>query len=131
MIGAGIAGMAAALAMRRAGWSVTVLEAEARPGGRCLTLRAGDTVRESGNPAQRVGWDSAPHLYFNPGPARIPHGHRALLGLCRELGVALEPLVNENRAALLHSDAVGRDRCRSAALPPTCAARSRSSPPRR
>jgi monoamine oxidase len=107
VIGAGIAGMTAALAMRRAGWSVTVLEAEARPGGRCLTLRAGDTVRESGNPAQRVGWDSAPHFYFNPGPARIPHGHRALLGLCRELGVALEPLVNENRAALLHSDASG------------------------
>jgi monoamine oxidase len=99
--------MAAALAMRRAGWSVTVLEAGARAGGRCLTLRSGDTVRESGNPAQRVEWDAAPHLYFNPGPARIPHGHRALLGLCRELGVALEPLVNENRAALLHSDAAG------------------------
>jgi monoamine oxidase len=107
VLGAGIAGMAAALLMRRAGWSVTVLEAEARPGGRCLTLRAGDTVRESGNPAQRVEWGSAPHLYFNPGPARIPHGHRAVLGLCRDLGVALEPLVNENRAALLHSDAAG------------------------
>jgi monoamine oxidase len=99
VLGAGIAGMAAALLMRRAGWSVTVLEAEARPGGRCLTLRAGDTVRESGNPAQRVEWASAPHLYFNPGPARIPHGHRAVLGLCRDLGVPLEPLVNENRGA--------------------------------
>jgi monoamine oxidase len=105
VLGAGIAGLAAALAMRRAGWSVTVLEAAERAGGRCLTLRSGDAVREGGNPAQRVEWDAAPHLYFNPGPARIPHHHRAVLGLCRELGVALEPLVNENRAALLHSDA--------------------------
>lgn len=108
VLGAGIAGMAAALAMRRAGWAVTVLEADAmRPGGRCLTLRAGDTVREDGQPPQRVGWDAAPHLYFNPGPARIPHHHRAVLGLCRELGVALEPLVNENRATPLHSDTAG------------------------
>ena len=107
VLGAGVAGMAAALLMRRAGWSVTVLEAEARAGGRCLTLRSGDAVRELGNPEQRVGWEGAPHLYFNPGPARIPHGHRALLGLCRELGVPLEPLVNENRAALLHNGATG------------------------
>jgi monoamine oxidase len=107
VLGAGIAGMAAGLVMRRAGWSVTVLEAETRPGGRCLTLRAGDAVREDGRPEQRVGWGAAPHLYFNPGPARIPHHHRAVLGLCRELGVPLEPLVNENRAAPLHSDAAG------------------------
>lgn len=107
VLGAGIAGMTAALLMRRAGWAVTVLEAGARPGGRCVTLRAGDVVRESGNPAQRVGWEAAPHLYFNSGAARIPHQHRAVLGLCRELGVALEPLVNENRAALLHSDSAG------------------------
>jgi monoamine oxidase len=84
-----------------------VLEAEARAGGRCVTLRSGDTVREIGHPAQRVGWDAAPHLYFNPGPARIPHGHRAVLGLCRELGVPLEPMVNENRATLLHNGAAG------------------------
>ncbi|GAA0602158.1 flavin monoamine oxidase family protein [Craurococcus roseus] len=107
MLGAGISGMAGALAMRRAGWSVTVLEAETRPGGRCLTLRTGDIVREDGHPEQRIGWDAAPHLYFNPGPARIPHHHRAVLGLCRDLGVPLEPLVNENRAASLRSDASG------------------------
>jgi monoamine oxidase len=98
--------MAAALAMRRAGWPVRVLEAAPRPGGRCLTLRAGDTLREAdGTPPQPVDWDPAPHLYFNAGPARIPHHHRAILGLCRELGVPLEVLVNENRAALLQSDA--------------------------
>jgi monoamine oxidase len=84
---------------------VRVLEASSRPGGRCLTLRAGDVVQEAdGTPSQRVAWDAAPHLYFNPGPARIPHHHRAILGLCRDLGVPLEVLVNENRAARLQSD---------------------------
>ncbi len=109
VVGGGIAGMAAALRMRRAGWPVRVLEAAPRPGGRCLTLRAGDLVEEAdGTPPQRVAWDPAPHLYFNPGPARIPHHHRAILALCRELGVPLEVLVNENRAALLQSDASNR-----------------------
>ena len=42
-------------------------------------------------------------LYFNPGPARIAHHHEFLLGYCREFGVALEPFINENRAALMHS----------------------------
>jgi monoamine oxidase len=42
-------------------------------------------------------------LYFNPGPARIPHHHEFLLGYCREFGIALETFVNDNRAALLHS----------------------------
>ena len=107
VIGAGIAGLTAAHELRRQGWRVRVLEAGDRPGGRCLTLRAGDSVQEIGGPPQRIGWDAAPHLYFNPGPARIPHHHRALLGYCREFGIALEPLVNENRAALLQQgDAV-------------------------
>ena len=66
-----------------------------------MTLRGGDTVEEMGGPVQRVGWDAAPHLYFNPGPARIPHHHRGILGYCKALGVPLEVLVNENRAALV------------------------------
>ncbi|MCK8787300.1 FAD-dependent oxidoreductase [Roseomonas sp. NAR14] len=91
--------------MREAGFDVAVLEARDRPGGRCRTWRAGDTVEEDDGTVQRVVWPAAPHLYANPGPARIPHHHRALLGWCRRLGVALEPLVNENRAALLQADA--------------------------
>ncbi|MCO6416779.1 FAD-dependent oxidoreductase, partial [Siccirubricoccus sp. KC 17139] len=105
VLGAGIAGLVATLEMRRAGWEVTLLEADARPGGRCLTLRGGDTVAEVAVPVQRIGWDRAPDLYFNPGPARIPHHHRAILSYCRALGVPLEVLVNENRAALLETPA--------------------------
>lgn len=100
VVGGGIAGLVVALELRRAGWPVKLLEASDRPGGRCLTLRAGDTVREADGATQKVEWDSAPHLYMNPGPARIPHHHRGILGYCKQLGVALEPLVNENRAAL-------------------------------
>ncbi|MCB1843705.1 MAG: FAD-dependent oxidoreductase, partial [Halioglobus sp.] len=40
---------------------------------------------------------------FNAGPARIPHHHEFLLAYCREFGVALEPFINDNRAALLHT----------------------------
>lgn len=101
VLGGGIAGLVAAWEMRRAGWDVRVLEAAARPGGRCMTLRTGDTVQEAGGPVQRVAWPEAPHLYFNPGPARIPHHHRGILGYCKALGVPLEVLVNENRAALV------------------------------
>ncbi|MFC7477408.1 flavin monoamine oxidase family protein [Dankookia sp. GCM10030260] len=101
VVGGGIAGLVAALEMQRAGWSVRLLEAAPRVGGRCMTLRGGDTVEEIGGPVQRVGWDAAPHLYFNPGPARIPHHHRGILGYCKALGVPLEVLVNENRAALV------------------------------
>ncbi len=100
VVGGGIAGLVTALELKRAGWPVKLLEASDRPGGRCLTLRAGDTVREADGTTQKVAWDSAPHLYVNPGPARIPHHHRGILGYCRQLGVALEPLVNQNGAAL-------------------------------
>ncbi|WP_431269359.1 flavin monoamine oxidase family protein [Dankookia sp. P2] len=101
VVGGGIAGLVAALEMQRAGWSVRVLEAAAQVGGRCMTLRGGDTVEEIGGPPQDIGWASAPHLYFNPGPARIPHHHRGILGYCKALGVSLEVLVNDNRAAVV------------------------------
>ncbi|TDH63914.1 FAD-binding protein [Dankookia rubra] len=101
VVGGGIAGLVAALEMQRAGWSVRLLEAASQAGGRCMTLRGGDAVEEIGGPAQRIGWNASPHLYFNPGPARIPHHHRGILGYCRALGVPLEVLVNENRAALV------------------------------
>ncbi len=103
VLGAGIAGMVAAFELRRAGYAVTVLEAQERSGGRCRTLRGGDTFTELSGASQRV--EFAAGLHFNPGPARIPHHHANLLRYCRTFGIELEPFVNDNRAALVQDDA--------------------------
>ena len=103
IIGAGIAGLTSALELSKAGFTCTVLEARSRPGGRNWTIRGGDRVVQTDG-TQTVAWPQAPHLYFNAGPARIPHHHRALLGYCRELGVQMEIMMNDNRAALLQDD---------------------------
>ncbi|RVT97522.1 FAD-dependent oxidoreductase [Rhodovarius crocodyli] len=108
VLGAGIAGLVSALELHRAGAEVLVLEASPRLGGRSLTLRAGDVVREDGGPAQTVAFTRDSGLYFNAGPARIPHHHQGILGYCRELGVRLEVLVNENRAARIQDHALGQ-----------------------
>src|SRR5580698_1995762 len=104
ILGAGIAGMVAAYELAKAGYHVRVLEARARPGGRNWSLRAGDVVEEI-DTTQTVGWDRAEHLYFNPGPARLPYHHQGILSYCRELDVPLEVMSNDNRGALLQSDA--------------------------
>jgi monoamine oxidase len=103
ILGAGIAGMVAAYELKRAGYPCRILEARHRPGGRNWSLRAGDTVEETDS-RQRVLWDAAPHLYVNPGPARLPYHHRGILGYCRALGVPLEVMCNDDRAALLQDD---------------------------
>ena len=104
IIGAGIAGMVLAWELRRSGYAPTILEARRRPGGRNWSLRAGDEVRETGS-VQRIDWDAGGHMYFNPGPARLPYHHHGILSYCRELGVALEVMCNDNRGALLHDAA--------------------------
>lgn len=97
--GAGIAGLSAAYELHKAGFDVTLLEARQRVGGRSWTLRGGDRVQHDDGSEQTVAF--AEGLYFNPGPARIMSHHRTILGYCRELGVALEPLINDSRNALL------------------------------
>ncbi|MBV8168010.1 MAG: FAD-dependent oxidoreductase, partial [Alphaproteobacteria bacterium] len=104
ILGAGIAGMVAAHELAKAGFAVRVLEARTRPGGRNWSLRAGDTVEEVDS-TQPVAWDRGEHLYFNPGPARLPYHHQGILGYCRELGVLLEVMTNDNRGALMQDDA--------------------------
>src|SRR3954462_10451282 len=46
ILGAGIAGMTAAHELIKAGFDCVVLEARARPGGRCWTLHGGDRIEE-------------------------------------------------------------------------------------
>ena len=97
ILGAGIAGLVSAYELRRAGYRVTVLEARDRIGGRAWTIRGGDNIVQMGRADQRASFD--PGLYFNPGPARIPSSHRAILGYARRFGVRMETFVNANRNA--------------------------------
>ncbi len=101
ILGAGLAGMTAALELRKAGYSVRVLEFNNRPGSRNWTLRGGDRFVELGGASQSCDFDQG--LYINPGPWRIPYHHRALLDYCRRLGVELEPFIQLNHNALLHA----------------------------
>ncbi len=103
VLGAGIAGMTAAYELARAGYRCTVLEARLRPGGRNWTIRGGDMVEENEH-VQFCSFDAGDHMYFNAGAARIPHHHKAILGYCKEFGVPLEVMVNDNRATVFQTD---------------------------
>ena len=103
ILGAGIAGMTAAYELSKAGYECTILEARERAGGRCWTIRGGDRIQELDS-EQSCKFESADYLYMNPGAARIPHHHQGLLSYCKEFGVPLQVMVNENRACYFQDD---------------------------
>jgi monoamine oxidase len=101
ILGAGLAGLVAAVELRDAGYKVQVLEYNNRAGGRNWSLYGGDTYTELGGATQHVQFD--PGLYLNPGPWRIPYHHYGILHYCSRLKVALEPFVQVNYNAYVHS----------------------------
>jgi monoamine oxidase len=101
VLGAGLAGMLAAYELRKAGYQVSILEFQGRAGGRNWSLYGGDKVTEMGGATQTV--EFAAGNYLNPGPWRIPHHHRTLLHYCKAFGVALEPFIQFNHNAFVHS----------------------------
>ena len=92
---------------------VTVLEAQNRTGGRCLSLRTGDTLIEdcdselfnsSPNQPQIVRFkhpqgDSEP--YLNAGPGRIPSSHKRLLSYLKQFSVDIEVYVMNSGSNLV------------------------------
>ncbi len=115
IIGAGVTGLAAAYELGKVGYDTVILEARSRAGGRCWTVRGGDSFEEvavaatgtggSGTtPAQTITARLSRGQYFNPGPARIPQ-HHVTLDYCRELGVALEVFSNLNRQQYYFNEA--------------------------
>jgi monoamine oxidase len=106
VLGAGLAGMTAALELRNAGYDVQVVEYREKAGGRCWTLRSGDSYTDIGGVTQTVDFEDG--NYINPGPWRIPYNHHGVLDYCKRLGVRLEPFIQKNHNAYLHrSDAFG------------------------
>jgi len=112
IIGAGLAGLCAAMRAARAGAKVTILEASDRPGGRSLTLRNGDTYRERDwNSETTMVFEKVadveaddPDNYLNAGPGRIPQHHTRVLDYCKELGVELQPYLYMDKANLMQND---------------------------
>ncbi len=101
VLGAGLAGLTAAYELGKVGYKVTVIEFNHRPGGRNWTIRGGDTYTELGGASQTYRFDG--DLYFNPGPWQNPLPPSRLAHYCRRLGVPLEPFVQLNHNAYLHS----------------------------
>ncbi|MEV0996219.1 flavin monoamine oxidase family protein [Nonomuraea sp. NPDC050202] len=101
IIGAGVAGLTAAYELGKAGYDCTLLEARQKPGGRNLTLRAGDRLTELNGPAQDVRF--GPGVYFNAGPGRIAQW-MVTLDYCRELGIPIETFINNNASAYVHTN---------------------------
>jgi monoamine oxidase len=101
ILGAGWAGMVAAFELRKAGYQVKILEFQNRAGGRNWSLYGGDKYTELGGFSQDVQFDKG--LYLNPGPWRIPHHHQGVLHYAKMLNVALEPFIQINYNAYIHS----------------------------
>lgn len=101
ILGAGLAGMSAAYELRKLGYDCRILEARARPGGRCHSIRRGTVETETDGATQTCDFD--PGLYYNPGPMRVPADHFTTLNYCKEFDLALEAFLNVNENAYYHS----------------------------
>lgn len=100
ILGAGVAGLAAAYELGKAGYDCTILEARDRVGGRNLTLRGGDRLPELSGATQEARFGEG--VYFNAGPGRIAQW-MVTLDYCRELGVPIELFVNDNSGAYVYT----------------------------
>ncbi|MDX1524027.1 MAG: flavin monoamine oxidase family protein, partial [Anaerolineae bacterium] len=101
ILGAGLTGMAAAYELGKLGYNCQILEARARPGGRCWTVRRGTTETDLDGATQIAKFDRG--LYFNPGPARIPQHHHTTLDYCKTFKVPVEVFTNVNEAAYYYN----------------------------
>ena len=103
IIGGGIAGLTAAYELQKGGYSVRVLEARERPGGRNWTVRGGTTYTDLEGRTQTAGFSAG--QYMNAGPGRIPQMHLTL-DYCKELRVPVEVFTNQNAHAFLYRENV-------------------------
>lgn len=110
VVGAGVSGQYAAMRLIDAGHTVTVLEAKPHPGGLSQTARDGTVVTElddEGRPEYQTAKLDADQ-FVNLGPGRLPHHHRRIQKLCRQLGVPLEPYIMSSDANLYADTTSGK-----------------------
>ncbi|MBK7705652.1 MAG: FAD-dependent oxidoreductase [Acidobacteria bacterium] len=74
IIGAGFAGLASALKLKNAGWTVTILEARNRIGGRVMSHRMPEN----------------PNLICELGAEWVGESHERIKALCRDFGIPLQ-----------------------------------------
>src|SRR6266850_318915 len=86
VLGAGMSGLTAALELEQAGHTVIVVEAQARPGGRVLTMRD-----ESGSPIAEAG------------AGRIPETHTWAMSYVSRMGLETDPLYPEGLSAVIYA----------------------------
>lgn len=101
VLGAGVAGLATAYELGKAGYDCRILEARDRPGGRNWTVRGGDAETDLDGRTQRAAF--SPGEYLNAGAARLPQSH-VTVAYCRELGVPIEVFANQNANAHIHQE---------------------------
>ncbi|KIF73989.1 amino acid oxidase [Streptomyces sp. 150FB] len=104
IVGGGIAGLASAYELGKAGYDCTILEARDRTGGRNFTVRGGDTNLDTYGNRQTAHFSEG--QYMNAGPARIPQW-MITLDYCRELGVPIEVFTNSNASAYIFNEKAG------------------------
>lgn len=101
VLGGGIAGLATAYELGKAGYDCRILEAKDRPGGRNWTVRGGTTLTDLDGRTQTAAFSK--DQYMNAGPARLPQSH-VTLDYCRELGVPLQVFTNQNANAYIYHE---------------------------
>ncbi|MFG1704208.1 flavin monoamine oxidase family protein [Nonomuraea sp. M3C6] len=104
VLGAGVAGLATAYELGKAGYDCTILEALDRVGGRNWTIRGGDRLTELDGSTQTARFSDG--LYFNAGPARLAQW-MVTVDYARELGVPLEVFTNSNAQAYIYNANAG------------------------
>lgn len=118
IIGSGVGGLTTAyeLLAQESGAKVTILEASHKTGGRCMSLRTGDTLIEDANSDlfdskpgkpqvvrfKRPVGDSEP--YLNAGPGRIPSSHKRLLSYLKRFSVDVEIYVMNSESNLVQKN---------------------------
>jgi len=104
ILGGGIAGLATAYELGKAGYDCTILEARGAAGGRNVTIRGGTVETDLDGHTQRAQYSSG--VYFNSGPARLAQW-MVTLDYCRELGVPIEVFTNINADAWIYNESAG------------------------